>query len=270
MGLLLLSQVILMSVSARRPDSEQSILRTWMMFAITPAVRVVGRAVSGVSGAVGSYTALRGARQENTQLREQIQVLTKQRDDARETGAEDARIRAQYGLASRPDYREIAASVISRDPSLWFRRLIVDRGTNDDVRLSLPVATATGIVGRVTDVGPNYATVQVITDRQAGAGAMLQTTGLMGEVRGLDNGRCELRDISSSKDVKAGEAVVTSGLDGIYPKGLMIGTVESVQDDPNTPWHKIVVKPSAPIDSLENVVVLLVQPKDIKMQESLK
>jgi rod shape-determining protein MreC len=129
----------------------------------------------------------------------------------------------------------------------------------------MPVATAGGIVGRVISVGPNFAMVQVITDKHAGVGAMLQSSRAMGEIRGLDNDRCELKNISTSEKVEVGESVVTTGLDRIYPKGLLVGTVESIEADPNAPWHKIVVKPAAPVDRIEHVLVLLVEPKDLKI-----
>jgi rod shape-determining protein MreC len=107
----------------------------------------------------------------------------------------------------------------------------------------------------------------VITDKHAGVGAMLQTSRAMGEIRGLDSNRSELKNISSSEKVEIGESIVTTGLDRIYPKGRLVGTVESVEADPNAPWHKIVVKPTAPVDRVEHVLVLLVEPKDLKFDE---
>jgi rod shape-determining protein MreC len=92
----------------------------------------------------------------------------------------------------------------------------------------------------------------------------------MGVVKGLDNSRCELRDIPSGKDVQVGDVVESTGLDGVYPKGLMIGTIESVEDDPNAPSHRLIVKPGAALDSVEYVMVLLVEPRDLKSQEAVK
>ena len=136
----------------------------------------------------------------------------------------------------------------------------------DGVKRDMPVATAGGIVGRVISVGPNFAMVQVITDKHAGVGAMLQASRAMGEIRGLDNDRCELKNVSTSEKVDVGESVVTTGLDRIYPKGLLVGTVERIEVDPNAPWHKIVVKPAAPVDRVEHVLVFLVEPKDLKIE----
>jgi len=262
---LLLSQVVLMSTNARHPDSEQSVLRIWLVTGFAPVVRVTDAIFSSVKGTGASYVDVRNAREENLQLREKVDQLTAERNNALERAAELGLLRMQLALPARPQYRELAANVISRNASLWFRRLTIDRGTLDGVKRDMPVATAGGIVGRVISVGPNFAMVQVITDKHAGVGAMLQSSRAMGEIRGLDNDRCELKNISTSEKVEVGESVVTTGLDRIYPKGLLVGTVESIEADPNAPWHKIVVKPAAPVDRIEHVLVLLVEPKDLKI-----
>jgi rod shape-determining protein MreC len=99
----------------------------------------------------------------------------------------------------------------------------------------------------------------------------LQSSRAMGEVRGGgEDGRCELKNIATTEVVQEGEAVISTGLDRIYPKGLLIGTVERIDDDPNAPWHKIIIKPAAQIDRLEHVLVLLVEQKDLKIEEPTK
>jgi rod shape-determining protein MreC len=262
---LLLSQVVLMSTNARHPDSEQSVLRIWMVTAFSPVVRVADAVFSSVRGTGASYIDVRRAREENQELRERVEQLTAERNAALERAAELDDIRLQLALPTRPPYRELAANVLSRDASLWFRRLTIDRGTLDGVKKDMPVATAGGIVGRIISVGPNFSMVQVMTDKHAGVGAMLQASRAMGEIRGLDNNRCELKNISAVEKVEVGESVITTGLDRIYPKGLLIGIVERVDDDPNAPSHKIIVKPAAPVDRVEHLFVLLVEAKDLKI-----
>jgi rod shape-determining protein MreC len=270
LAVLLLSQVILMSTNARHPESEQSFLRVWLVTAFSPVVHGADAVISSVRDTFSSYTANRHAREENAELREQIDQLTAERNKALERQAELDALRTQLALPARPQYREIAANVFSRDAVLWFRRLTIDRGTLDGVKRDMPVATAGGIVGRVISVGPNYAMVQVITDKHAGLGAMLQNSRATGEVHGLDNDRCELKNISTRENVEVGESVVTTGLDRIYPKGLLVGTVESIEADPNAPWHRIIIKPAAPVDRVEHVLVLLVEQKDLKLDEAGK
>lgn len=269
---LLLAQIVLMSTNARNPESEQSIFRTWVMTVFTPIGKVIDSVVSSVTGGIGSYTDVRGAREENIRLKEEIEQLTAERNEAVERSAEYDLLRAQLALPARAPYREIAANVVARETNIRYRRLTIDRGTVDGIKVNMPVGTAVGIVGRVISVGPNWATVQVITDKHAGVGAMLQNSRAMGEVRGRDpeGPTCELQNIHASENVEVGEAVVTTGLDRIYPKGLVIGKVERIENDPNAPWHKIVVVPAAPVDRLEHVLVLLVEQKDLKMEETTK
>ena len=270
LAVVLLSQVVLMSYNARQPGSEQSILRTWIVTVFAPVVNVGGGALSFIKGGVASYIDVRGAREENIELRDKVQQLTDEVNSMRERAAEFDLLRTQLALPARASYSKLSANVIARDASLWFRRLTIDRGTLDGVKLGMPVATAGGIVGRVVALGLNWAMVQVITDRQAGVGAMLQTSRAMGEVRGMDNARCEMKNISSSENVKEGESIVTTGLDRIYPKGLLVGVVERIEDDPNAPWHRLIIKPAASVDRVEHVLVLLVDQKDLKADETVE
>lgn len=263
-------QFVLMSMSARHPNGSQSMLANWLMAALTPVVRTGEKLINGIGNAASNLSELRNARDENARLKQEVESLTEERDRLRERAESLEPLARQLDFPSDLPYSRLAANVISRDAGNWFRTLIIDRGSLDGVKLSMPVVTATGIVGRVIELGPNYARVQVITDRYAGVGAMLQKSRAKGQVKGIETDRCELRNVSASEHVEVGEAVVTTGLDGIYPKGLMVGTVERVDSDPNAPWHKLVINPSAPIDRLEHVFVLLVSQRELKMQETIK
>jgi rod shape-determining protein MreC len=262
---LLLAQIVLMSASARDQQSGQSVLRTWIMTPLSFVANRADRLYSAVSGWIASYIALRGVREENARLRQEVERLTAERNEAQERATRLDLIERDLGLNARPTYPAIAANVVSRDLSVWSRRLTLDRGALDGVKKDMPVITNSGIVGRVISVGPNWAQVQVITDKVAGAGAMLQQSRAMGEMRGLGTDRCELKSISTAQEVQPGEAIITTGLDRIYPKGLLIGTVEQVESDPNAPSLKIIIAPSARVDRVEQVLVLIVEEKDLKV-----
>ncbi|MBI3652719.1 MAG: rod shape-determining protein MreC [Acidobacteria bacterium] len=267
---LLLGQLILMSVNARHPSSEQSVFRTWMMSVFSPLVKVGDAVISKIGGGFSGLSELRRAKSENEELRQEVERLTIALNESREKAAQYDVIRNTYGLPSLLQYRQVAANVIARDTSLWFNRLTIDRGTLDGVKRDMPVATTTGIVGRVISVGPNFAQVQVITDSNAGVGVMLQSTRAMGVLKGLNNARCEIKNIPSTEEVPEGETVVTNGLDRIYPKGLIVGTTERVENDGSTPWKRIVVNPAAQVDRVENVLVLLIDAKELKLEETIK
>jgi len=270
LGLLLLLQVLLMSWNARTQAGDQSVLRAWVMAVITPVAKGTGWTIDRVTGFFDGFAELRHARDENVQLKIEIERLTQERDEAVEKAAVKNNLEAELGLRLLPRFRSLAASVISRNIAVWFRRLTIDRGSMDGIKKDMPVLTSSGIVGRVIEVGPNSSFVQLITDRYAGVGAMLQQSREMGEIRGQENSRCEMKAVAASVDVQVGDKIITTGLDGIYPKGLPVGTVESVENDANAPWKKILVKPSAPVDRVEHVFVLLIEPKDLKALEAFK
>ncbi len=197
-----------------------------------------------------------------------MEQLTGENNSLRDKEAELKVLRAQIALPQLTPYSQIAANVVSRNSSLWFKRLIIDRGSADGVKQDMPISTGAGIVGRVISVGPNHSTVQLITDKYAGVGAMLQNSREPGEVRGLgDAPYCELRNIPSTSVVEVGESVVTTGYDRIYPKGLLIGSVERLEVNPTATWHKIIIKPAAPVNRVEHVFVLLVEKKDLQVEE---
>ena len=264
---LLLSQVVLMSALARRPDREQSMLGVWVMGALTPVASFFSKSTGWAKGLIGSYADVRHAREENIQLRAELDKMGEELNAARERAAELVELKTDLALPPMVQYRQIAANVIARDTSVWFRQMTIDRGTTDGIKRDMPVMATGGVVGRVKSVGPNFAVVQLITDKQAGLGAMLQNSRAKGEIKGIDNGRCELRSISTTENVEEGEALVTTGLDRIYPRGLLVGTVERLENDPNAPWHRIIVKPAAPVDRVEHGLVLLVEQKDLKVDE---
>ena len=270
LGALLLSQVLLMSWNARTPGGEQSILRTWVMAVVTPVTKGASWSIDKVTGFFEGFAELRHAREQNAQLREQVERLTQERDEANERAAKQEHLESELGVPVLPRFKSIAANVVSRNVTIWFKRLTIDRGSMDGVKKDMPVLTSLGVVGRVIEVGPNSSLVQLITDRYAGVGAMLRRSRDMGEIKGQENSRCEMKNVSASVDVPIGETVVTTGLDGIYPKGLTVGTVESVDNDANAPWHKILIRPSAPVDKVEHVFVLLIEPRDLKTQEGFK
>jgi rod shape-determining protein MreC len=150
---------------------------------------------------------------------------------------------------------------VGRDGVPWFRSLTLDKGEADGVRLDAAVISATGVVGRVFAVGPHAARVQVLLDRDSGAAALVERSRVSGvvsgQVRASEQGSEDLalKYVSERSDVVVGDVVVTSGLDRIYPKGLVIGRVRFVGDVTGL-FREVRVEPSARFDRLEEVLVL--------------
>ena len=154
--------------------------------------------------------------------------------------------------------------VIARDASVWFNTIMINQGTSAGIALNMPVITPGGIVGRVVAVSPVTAQVMLITDEKAAAGAIvgqLGGSGSLGSVRGLGNsGLVEMRYVSGLQKVEVGDYILTTGQDGIYPAGLNVGEVIEVKNGTATQPHQIYIRPSARLDQLTEVAVLLYQP----------
>ena len=222
----------------------------------TPA-RVVGSVVaspvSGISNVVGNLTAdsqtLSDLKAENDDLKAQVARLTEYEDEAN-TLTDLLQLRNQYSLDST------AARVIARSTDSWSSTITIDKGTASGIQTGMPVMTSTGVVGQVSECGPTTATVRLITDESSGVSAKVQSSGAQGQLQGSADGTLHLNLIRTDQQVSTGDSVVTSGLGGVYPKGLPVGTVSNVTKSSGSLYYDITVEPLASVGSLEEVLVI--------------
>ena len=250
----------LMTWNAKEAETKQPIIKAWAQSAISP----VQRATTGVGGAgLGFFRNLwdmRNAQAENQTLKQRLAEVENELRDAHQARDENERLKQLLDFTKDVRYQAIPARVVSRDPSVWFNSLVINRGTLDGVDLDMPVVTPEGIVGRVVGVGPASAQVMLLTDERSAAGAVVGQLGAsnaIGSVRGFGrNGLLEMRYVSGLETVNVGDYVVTTGQDKIYPPGLNVGTVVEFRPGTTTTPHTIYVKPGARLDSLQEVAVL--------------
>jgi rod shape-determining protein MreC len=218
----------------------------------------VQRAAAGVIGKVGGtwsrYVDLRGARDENERLRREVVDLGVRLQQERALAQRGRRLELLLKLQSAMDRQTLAADVIAGDATSYFRTVTINRGTNDGVRRDLAVVAPAGVVGRVVGEPSRVtARVQLIVDRTAGAGALIERSRAGGVVAG-DGQALRLEYVSPLADVAVGDVVVSSGLDGIYPKGFVIGRVSAIEGTGGA--RRITVQPSVDFSSLEEVLVV--------------
>jgi rod shape-determining protein MreC len=151
----------------------------------------------------------------------------------------------------------LAAQVIGSSADPTSHTLFINRGEHDRLRINMGVVTPDGIVGKIVEVLPNTAQVLLINDKDSGVGALFSATRTHGVVRGSGDPEPRMEYVVNDEKVQAGDAIVTSGEDRIFPKDFPIGTVESAK--PGSPFQVIRVQPSARLDRLEEVLVLLTQ-----------
>jgi rod shape-determining protein MreC len=225
---------------------------------VSPFQRATASGLRGAAALWRGYLDLRGAREESARFAERVAALETDLQQARREAEESRRLREALGLEKILPIDTVAAEVIARDGLPWFRTITLNRGREAGIRLDAAVLSPTGVVGRVIAVGPHAARAQLILDRDSGVGAILERSRVPGVVSGEASGKSGfllMNYVSALADVKVGDRVVTSGLDRIYPKGLVIGRVESVSP-PAGLFKDVRVTPSARFSLLETVLVV--------------
>ena len=214
--------------------------------------------VGGVRGGYDNYVDLRGVREENDALKKQLAELGVAMQQQRALAVEAERLRDLLALQKSATLPTMAAEVIAGNPIPGMQTVTIDRGTADGVQANMAVISPMGIIGRI--VGPvasHAARVQLLIDRDAAIGALAERSRSGGMVVGDDADRSlRMELVSNLADVKAGDAVVASGVDGIFPKGFAIGTVESSENGPRL--HRIItVRPAVDFSAVEQVLVVM-------------
>ncbi len=254
---ILFAQIIGLAVQVRRPAQigETRLIRLWAISAVTPIESAVVHTQKWVQNSWMNYAYLRGVRRENRELRAQIERM--KIEDARLS--EDARMarRVQTLLGFKEQYVEstVAAQVIGTSGSEQSRVLYLDKGSKDGIKADMPVITPTGIVGKIVQVFPTSSQVLPINDQFSGVGVVLKDTRLQGILKGAQNGATTVQYIMSDEKVEPGEEVLTSGGDRIFPKGLPVGKVASVEPGKEL-FLNIRVIPSSRLDGLEEVLIV--------------
>jgi rod shape-determining protein MreC len=261
---LLVFQLGLMAFDARDGVTKQRMIRVWVQALVSPfqsAASGVGGAGSGFFNWLGS---LRNAAAENVQLKQRVEQMEGELSQLRANRDENERLKALLDFKEKSQYQIVTARVISRDPSVWFDTVTINRGSSSGLELNMPVVTPSGIVGRVITLSPWTAQIMLITDERAAAGAIVGQLGqsnALGSVKGLgQNGLLEMRYVSGLEVVNPGDYVLTTGQDSIYPPGLNVGEVVEVKPGTATVPLTIYIKPGARLNALEEVAVLLYHP----------
>lgn len=224
---------------------------------VASPVRLVGSfvssPVSAVGNVVGNLTAdsatLSELEEENEQLKAQVAKLSEYEQQAT-TLTELLQLRNQYSLTST------AARVTGQSSDSWTSTITIDKGSAAGIAVGMPVTSANGVIGQVSECGPSSATVRLVTDENSGVSAMVQSSRAQGQVVGSPDGSLRMTLVRSDQKVAVGDTIVTSGLGGVYPKGLPIGTVTNVTKTSGSMYYDITVEPLTVIDNLEEVLVI--------------
>jgi rod shape-determining protein MreC len=252
---LLLLQLVLLSLQIQGP-SGTLLFKTWTLTAQAPIIAVSSGITRGISHVWRGYVWMVGARSENEQLQKTVRQLSLVNSGYEQIRQENIRLRRLLSMNEGIGVRSIGARVVARAPSFLANIIYIDRGSEDGVRVDAPVLYCDGIIGRTVIVSGRQSQVQLITNEDASVGAMLENSRTPGVIRGAGDSLLDLNYINNAEQIAVGERVLSSGLDGVYPKGLAIGKVVALQKGKDV-FKSIKVAPSVDLIHLEEVLVLL-------------
>lgn len=253
-----LLHVVLISAQVNTA-SGLPVLQAVTFGAFAEVQRVTMAVIDATRGVWSGYVALRDVQRENEALRRELQGLQVRLQEERALAQRADGLRQLLELRRRSGLDTTAAEVIAASASPEFRTLTIDKGTTDGLGADMAVISPSGVVGRVILPSARASKVQLIVDRNAAAGALVERTRVQGVVVGYGDGTLRLLYVGGTSDVKTGDLVVTSGIDQIYPKGFVIGTIDSVERGPGA-YHAISVRPAVDFGRLEEVLVVRTRP----------
>lgn len=253
----LMVQLLLLAFQIKR-EHDVRLIRYWAAAVVTPFERFGTWSLSKVGGVWSGYVGLRGAKAENARLRSQLAELQLRNRELESQAGEAQRLSVLLNFReAHSEAPMLAAQVIGASADATSHTIVVNRGERDRVRRNMAVFTPEGIVGKIVEVFPTTSQVLLISDRDSGVGALLADTRTHGVVKGNGDPVLRLDYVVNDEKVHAGEMILTSGEDRIFPKGLLVGTVSGANE--GNPFQVIRIQPSAHLDRLEDVLILLSQ-----------
>ncbi|HHW71358.1 MAG TPA: rod shape-determining protein MreC [Clostridiales bacterium] len=228
----------------------------------SPVQKVFYTISSSVSNFFYDIKDNRDIKAENEELREYVAILENELIEKNELEKENKRLKKLLDFAVDNDKMTVTgAKVIGKNPGNWFNVILIDKGTKHGVDINMAVVTERGLVGRIFQVGPNWAKVRTIVDGQSSVSGIIERTRDNGLVKGnndmgLEEGMCRMIYLPLDSDLKPGDKVLTSGLGEIFPKGIYIGEVKEVVEEKRDFFKTAIIEPGVDFQRLEEVLVI--------------
>jgi rod shape-determining protein MreC len=265
---LLVAQILGLATQVHRSASGQvgsdsgdgrsvKLIRYWANSLVSPPEKALHSSGSGVSWIWNNYVDLRHVRQQNADLQKTVDRLRLEQAALLEDAKQGQRLQALLHFQEKYIYKTVAAQTIGTSGTDQSRVFYIDKGKNDGIDRDMAVITADGIVGKIREVFPHTAQVLAINDQSSGAGVILETTRIRGILRGNAAGQPQVEDVIRDQRIKPGEAVLTAGGDEVFPRGMPVGVVVNIVNDPERDgFVDVLVKPAAHLDQLDEVLVV--------------
>lgn len=236
---------------------EANLVERGIMSAFAPFMKPAARVSGFFEDAWDGYISLVDVHHENMKLRDEIRELNARVMASNEAIQANQRLTHLLEMKNSVKSPTIAASIVGEDVSSWFRTMVIDRGSSSGIAEGMPVVAADGVVGQIVKVAPESSRVLLLTDHASGIAATIQRSRARGVVKGKGEGLCSLEFTTREEDVKVGDMVISSGIGGVFPKGLPVGEVTMVKRGEYGIFQTVSIRPAVNISHLEEVLVIL-------------
>lgn len=247
--------VILLSITSKS-RSTFGIGRMGLSF-VAPFQELVTRSARFTRDLWEHYFFLVSTARENEILKKMLNESIGKNNQWQELELANTRLRNLLNFQIEPANPVVAAEVIGKDPSGWFKTVVIDKGKAEGLQKGLPVVLPEGVVGQVIEASSHYSKVMLIIDRNSAVDALVQRSRARGIIKGASADQCRFEFVLRKHDVQIGDTVIASGLDGVYPKGLRIGQVADLSERQSDIFYDITVAPFVDYEKLEEVLVIL-------------
>lgn len=245
--------VLLVAASIVLTSSAARLIRINITDTSSPLLKSI-HSFLGLLENIAPFAALK---EENSILRDRVDLLTRMSEETQAVKDENARLRNLLDFRKAIPYTSIPARVIGRDPSNWSNSIIIDKGSSSGVKANMAVMSTRGLVGRIIEAGKISSKALLITDPNLKVGVIIRRNGQGGVMAGLPGGRCKIIYIAPDSDVKPGDKVMTAGFGSVFPKGILIGEIEKVDNDRARLYKYAILKPSQDLSRLEEVLCII-------------
>lgn len=257
---LVLVSFALMTFDIRRSQSP-TIFETVLMWVVSPVQNLITHTLDSAKSVVDHYVFVAEVSEENEKLKQEIGKLIRQNNELREELRQRDRVAGLMKYQEERQLKSVVAKVIGRDATQWARVVYINKGTQDGIGENLPVVTNAGVVGHVIQAGLNTSKVMLVVDGRSSVDTLFSHDRISGVVVGTGMEFCEMKYVPITAEVNVGDQIISSGLGGVYPKGLVVGTVIRIAKGTQGLFQEIFIAPSADFGRLEEVLVLLSEDK---------
>jgi rod shape-determining protein MreC len=251
-----LANIIFLSINAKHRRSD-TLLDHVVMSAVAPFQAGAIRAISACEYVWRHYFYLVSVTEECDRLRAGLEKATMKINEHAETERTCQRLKELLGMKASLPQRLVPAQVVGLEPLGWYKSVIINRGSEDGVAKGMPVVTPNGIVGQIVTTSYGYAKVMLMVDRSSGIDGLVQRNRTRGIVEGETDETCRFKYVVRNAEIEVGDIVVSSGLDGVFPKGLQVGSVVEVSKNQPDIFQEVKIRPFVDFSRLEEVLVIV-------------